>query len=404
MDVFQKLYYLGINKYNDKIILDEELAGNAAIHRLIPSVLANTKCVSDDINGFTFSSYVKYREQQHKEIEKVIDLLNEKRINYLFLKGIVLENYYPETTSRQYQDYDLIIESINEFANIHTELEDLGFEHDYIPVLAEVNGKVVGLIKLSKKINEGNYIKLEINIGGFPITDVTTLPSSEIWEDSMTIVWRNKEIKVPSTDISMFILLIEMTGNKQKRIRDLVDFYHLKKCADMDKVKVKAKKWRVSKQLQLLSKMVNEVENGNFKNTKSGKKNDFYFRYKLEKVTIPILIKNIQFKTLVYHYINLSGHKILNYLNNYPILGFFKRIKSYERYQSGILTSFIPLEEVNIKSNSMDFIKINGAVISINPLGTFLLSSYCIETEEDLISLESYLKCGGFEYEKYNIR
>ncbi|UOE95082.1 nucleotidyltransferase family protein [Alkalihalobacillus sp. LMS39] len=185
-------------------------------------MLANTKCVSDDINGFTFSSYVKYREQQHKEIEKVIDLLNEKRINYLFLKGIVLENYYPETTSRQYQDYDLIIESINEFANIHTELEDLGFEHDYIPVLAEVNGKVVGLIKLSKKINEGNYIKLEINIGGFPITDVTTLPSSEIWEDSMTIVWRNKEIKVPSTDISMFILLIEMTGNKQKRIRDLV--------------------------------------------------------------------------------------------------------------------------------------------------------------------------------------
>ncbi len=64
---------------------------------------------------------------QNKEIEKVLDSFEEKNISYMPLKGIILQDLYPQKDMRTMADADILIKS-TQYDDARKVLADLGYE------------------------------------------------------------------------------------------------------------------------------------------------------------------------------------------------------------------------------------------------------------------------------------
>lgn len=77
---------------------------------------------------------------QNNEIEKVLKIFEEKNISYMPLKGIILQDLYPQKDMRTMADADILIKS-TQYDDARNVLDDLGYEF------------------LSESDHEFNYIK-----------------------------------------------------------------------------------------------------------------------------------------------------------------------------------------------------------------------------------------------------
>ena len=77
---------------------------------------------------------------QNKEIDKVLEIFEEKNISYMPLKGVILQDLYPQKDMRTMADADILIKN-TQYDNARKVLTDLGYEF------------------LSESDHEFNYIK-----------------------------------------------------------------------------------------------------------------------------------------------------------------------------------------------------------------------------------------------------
>lgn len=391
MNTFKLLYNIGTDQLDGTLeTIDEELIYNAKLHRMIPTILSQSK--HNKIDGISFKDMIYQRKEQSEALKQVIRILEDLQIKYVFLKGIGMEAYYPNHLKRQFNDYDILLDNYDEFCTLFKKLNLIGFDYEYVPVFTRQNERVLGLVKVFKELNHGNSLRIEFNVGGFPTSEVTWLVDPELLNEYKEVKWKGVDIRIPNPNMSMVILIAEVGSNNYKRIRDAVDFQYLLPKVDMEKVFKKIKRWRLVKEYKHLQRMIKDLQTGKFKNTKFGARNTIKYRFKKDKQIIYLLFQQGFFRGIIAHYMNLIGNYLIHEKSLKSVVPLLRSINSpYNRFNSGIPTSFIPLDLEDMTSNKLQFIKIKKYSLVISRLGVFLMSDYCLEKDEELIEIEKQM-------------
>src|SRR5699024_9733031 len=87
-----------------------------------------------------------------------------------------------------------------------------------------------GIVIYQKQINNNILFELELNIGGFFVTDQNWLEFS----DFQTHKHQDVEITTLNSTDSLILLSIEVSTRRFLRIRDLIDFGYITQNGDID--------------------------------------------------------------------------------------------------------------------------------------------------------------------------
>ncbi|WP_170875180.1 nucleotidyltransferase family protein [Virgibacillus pantothenticus] len=371
-------------KQYDRILLSETLKDN----RLIDSFMYYYPNFKFHQQGEDYS--VSSSNTKLSELNMVVNILSDHKVNYVVLKGLAMRKYYPEHLPRQSIDFDFLIKDINEFLKVYKELEELGYTLDYYPIFTSEIDETKGVVALKKELPGEHPIYIEFNIGGFLISEGTWLDDEDIWNSAKKTSYKNMEIVFPNDEWNIILLISEFGGNKNPRIRDAVDYYFILKSMPNINSKYlykKIKDWCLGYQYSKFLKYYSNINNNTYieKNTRYNK----ILRMINMEIwhIIPLTLKKLKLQSLkkiIYHYLRHAG----NYLNLKEIK--LDLLKRYENiilpvdrvYYSGVHVNLVQLSDTT--TNEWIILSDDKCVVITCPMGSFLMSNYCIHEEEEL--------------------
>lgn len=83
----------------------------------------------------------------------MIAALEAQNVEYILIKGMVLNQYYTPSIPRQTNDFDFIIKEPQQYFDVATYLLRRGYDYVYFPVFSQYQNTVVGISKFKKKVN-----------------------------------------------------------------------------------------------------------------------------------------------------------------------------------------------------------------------------------------------------------
>ncbi|UJW57880.1 nucleotidyltransferase family protein [Bacillus sp. A116_S68] len=350
---------------------------NALEHRLLDSLLSLKPTFFDND---TLTSLKSKKAEKRRGFLDVMNSFNQANINYVCLKGLAMKKYYPTHLERQSNDYDLLLKDFRDFWKAHGILLEKGYSLENYPYVA--NQKKCGGA-LYRKITDGLSIDIEINIGGFPLSECTWLVEPLIWSTKQIIVVDDESIHIPSDEFNMIILIAEVGTNGKKRIRDAVDFYYVSQCEyDTRFVDTYLKKLKLKKAEKVLLNMLFQLEQNTFKNSKTGLINELYYRFRTDLYhIIPTYRSNHVISRIVNHYVRLVLITLVEKDILLSQLIYFNKFVSPSLY----LRLGLPVYLIQLDMNKHAFQEQTKGTILIvkTPIGTFMASSLCLNREED---------------------
>ncbi|MEK5521665.1 nucleotidyltransferase family protein [Heyndrickxia sp. FSL W8-0423] len=332
---------------------------------------------------------IMINEGKLKEINKVISTLNRLQVDYVVLKGLAMRKYYPSHISRQSVDFDFLLKNIESFFEIYPMLKEEGYKLDYFPTFSLEKGEARGVIAVYKELKSDNPVYIEFNVGGFLISECTWLTDEGMWSRRRLFEYHSMKYYIPSDEWNLIILIAEAGGNKFNRLRDAVDYYFLTNNSTIDTgfVNSKIKEWKLHFQYKRLKKMFNQILRSSYSDPKIKFIHLIKYSFMMEiRHVIPLTLKRYggkSFLKLYIHYIRLLGEY---YYQRDKCLKFVKKldwiIPVDLRFKNGIHVHFVPILENT--SDNWKFYKENNNYFVISPVGSFLLSNYCLFEEDEL--------------------
>lgn len=384
------LYQIATSQDKEKMMnLDikeniDELTKAAKIHKLRDPFMMWDRNIT--IKGVNWTKKQDQEKKKLSEFNKIVSEFNNNKIPFLTLKGLAMNKYYPKDLPRQSYDYDFLVKDVNTFWECANILNNMGYEYHSIPVLT-FDQQHLGMIKFLKQIDSETVINIEINVGGFLISEITWFKDNDLWENICELEYKEIKIPIPSNEINIVILVGEAGGNEMFRIRDAIDFKYLTnyKDIDWDYTLGKINEMSLYKDFMSLEKIYRLLEASKFNKTKKGLMNFLKWRFRREFFhIIPHSIKKKGYlKRLFYHYIKLIGEF---FINKDKCLMAVKKLEFImppnKRFHSGVLTHFIPLVS-NIRGN-WEWRKVKKFDLVRTPIGVFLVSNFCLHEEKEI--------------------
>lgn len=354
--------------------------------RIIDPILSSNS--EYKIDEMTWNELEQYRIDRYIELYNIVEALNKASINYIVIKGLALLEYYPESLPRQSGDFDFLVKNVNEFWKSHEILSDKGFSISYNPILTEVNGEINGIIKYMKKLNGGKSVFLEVNINSFTISETTCFNDLDLWSERKLMKSNDVLIPIPSHEMNIILLVIEVSGRKQFFIRDAVDFHYLVTDRDVNWSYIEKKLHNkflinVLKKLQINNETISQtgfifVEKG-----VRGLKRELTY-------IIPNLIQELNFKKFIFRYIKVLGEKLIEKGKISQASQLEYLMDPYERFCNGIATHFYQIS-FTIKSPDTRWIKYRKFHILLCPIGAFLASNFAILEDLEEKEIKDYI-------------
>ncbi|TYS60561.1 nucleotidyltransferase family protein [Bacillus infantis] len=367
----------------------ESLSTIAKKHRLIYPLLKYNKDLR--INNLSWEDVKKIENIKQQHLKELITNFSLLKINFMLIKGIALKKYYPHNVPRQSIDYDFIIKTIEDFFVVYNYLKELGYEYEGFPLFSEVEGKIYGIVKMEKDLGNGLISKLEFNVGGFLISEVTWLDEDILFDNSEYFELNDTMVLIPNSTMNYIILVIEVGGNPYDRIRDSVDYFFLRESINTPKAQELINKYNLKSFEKRLLTAYKLIEQNKFNNNKpKSLLNDIKVRLLKDQHILPYLIKNrtFNFKFLFNYYMVVLGNYLIY---KKASLTFIKKIDNLvltiNRFRSGILTNFVPINDNRINKWKEKKLRKN-LIIYRNPFGTFFLSNFCVHEQEEIDFLE----------------
>lgn len=368
------------DEFEGKMEDKEIIYKNAVEHRLLDSLVS--------IQPYFFlneisTSFKKEKKRKRRYFLDFVDSLNQEKVDYLCLKGLAMRKYYPKSIDRQSNDFDILLKDLNEYWKVHEILLKKGYLLEKYPYFTKYI-HYCGVATYRKIIGFGLTIEIEVNIGGFPLSECTWLVEPLLWSTKQTILLDKVHVQIPSNEFNIIILTAEVGSNGKKRIRDAVDLYYLMKSVyDTCFINDYLKKLKLKKPQKVVAKMLSQLEKNTFKNSRSGLLNEIYYRWRTDFFhIIPIYSSNKVLIRLVSHYLRL----ILIYLVQKDILlnqiMYFDKVFSPTKYiKLGLPVYFIQIDKE--RNDTFRWITKDSNSIVKTPIGTFMASSLCLHNEED---------------------
>ncbi|MCR6110848.1 nucleotidyltransferase family protein [Bacillus sp. A301a_S52] len=383
-DINSKLFFLCTGRIQlDEIKEKEEdesfIYKYALKHRLLDSLVS--------INPMFFNNNTSklIRSEKAKKERCFLDVMNsfnQASINYICLKGLAMKKYYPKNLDRQSNDYDLLVKELNDFWKAHVILLKKGYTLENYPYATNNTGNICGVASY-RKITSSFMVDIEINIGGFPLSECTWLVEPLLWSTNQTLVINEEIIHIPSDEFNMIILIAEVGTNGKKRIRDAVDFYYLSQSGyDTQFVDDFLKKLKLKKAEKVLINMLVQLEQNTFKNSKTGLINELYYRFRTDLYhIIPTYRSSNIIARIVNHYVRLVLITLVqkDFLLN-QLIYFNKFVHPTLYLKLGLPVYLIQLD---MNKHAFQLLTKGSVLIVKTPIGTFMASSLCLNREED---------------------
>ncbi|MCR6109541.1 nucleotidyltransferase family protein [Bacillus sp. A301a_S52] len=342
-----------------------------------------------EIDGESWSSFLTSETKRKNELLKVLEVLNYKKIDYLLLKGLSFQKYYPSTLYRYSLDFDFSVSNFEDFLKCADTLFSRGFEYESYPQFS-YNQEMRGVIKLIKCLDGGDTLSIEFNIGGFPASDFTWIDYSIISKDSRTMYENEVAINIPSHIANFIIFLAEVNERDVLRVRDALDFKYMIEYIKIEKVSTTLKSLYLYKNVRRVYKYLENLDGGKQENQWFRNIRRKYHTLFLDKNhIIPMIYRNhyTPLRDLSMNYYKRVGEVLID--NDF----FINNIKKFEllldvrkRFYAGILTHFIPIN--HDKYDSFQWLTEENMDLVETPLGLFLASNFCVHTEVELEKVE----------------
>lgn len=388
-DIYNTLFNVATgNQAKHSNFINENTIKQIEYHRVIDPLLKYEPHLKINNNNWTSLSQTK--EKRLKELKRIVYEFNKKNIPFMVIKGLSMTKYYPSNVERQSNDFDFLLNNLNDYWDCHNVLKKLGYQQTLNPMFTKHNGKVKGIIKYIKQIDSTTDIKLEFNLGGFIISEVTWLDSYPIWESREKHSFDGIDFYIPNDTMNMVILIIEASERYKFFIRDLVDFNYLNIQGNIDWKYIN--KLLKNPHLQLVIKTL-------FKNREAITKGSFrHVNKKMKGVkkellhVLPYLLReNNTFKKIYLRYLKLIGDKLT--FNNY-LLGtvrkFDKIMSPKTRFENGIISHFV-LFNPKVKGDCK-WIKYKNYYLVKTPIGTFWATNFAILEEYEEKDIREFIK------------
>lgn len=387
--IYNNLFNMAIGReFNIKEITDSVI-NIVKTNRLLDPFLERNREI--EIEGESWDIRLKQWDNGYSELSNFIHLLRKNEIEFVNLKGLSMLKYYEKNIQRQSSDFDFIVKDIEAFFLVHNILINNGYSIYYFPMFTKLNNEIVGITKYSKKV-DGYDVHLEINIGKFIIGEVSWFGNCDLWNKSVTHTFKGISLKIPNDSINFLILLIEISGRKEILIRDIVDFYFIRKNGDLD--------WEyVYKSINLLKDkhLMHTLEklmadyirlmNGEYmkRNTKFTN-----FEKEFNQVIPQMLESDKKIRKIIYRYLKMIGN---NLIHKEKFLFFLKQMDFVmppkKRFDIGIVTHFIPIEK-NLKGD-LRWIKYGKHYILVTEIGSFLATNFGVLNESEEMEIKKFL-------------
>lgn len=376
----------GKRSYSDLKI--DQCSEQIKFSRIIDPILSNnSKYVIDEI---VWTELEQYRKIRYKVLLDIVLGLNKANINYIVIKGVALLEYYPKDLPRQSGDFDFLVSNIDDFWKCHEILTENGFSLSYNPILTEVNSEINGIIKYMKKINGDKFVYLEVNINSFVISETIWFNDPDLWFKRKLMKYYDTDIfiPIPSHEMNIILLVIEVSGRKKFFIRDAIDFHYLVTDKDIDWSYIERKLHNkfllnVLKKLQTNNKTISE-SGFNFV-----EKGVWELRRELTYI-LPNLIQELNFKKFFFRYLKVLGDKLID-KNKISLASNLEYLMDpYERFCNGIPTHFYQVSN-KIKSHDARWIEFRKFHILLCPIGAFLASNFTILEDSEEKEIQDYL-------------
>lgn len=167
-------------------------------------------------------------KSKFKKFKEFIGRLNETDVNYVCLKGLAMNKYYPKDSIRQSNDFDFLIKDMHDFYKCYEILKGLGYSYYHYPIFTYFNGEMVGTVKFVTQVDDIESL-IEINIGGFTIGELTWLNSNSLWENKELFEYMGVSFYIPSDEHNLLIFLAETSARFSPVLRDHIDFHFMYK-------------------------------------------------------------------------------------------------------------------------------------------------------------------------------
>ncbi|AST93563.1 MULTISPECIES: nucleotidyltransferase family protein [Sutcliffiella] len=320
--------------------------------------------------------------------------LNETDVDYVCLKGLAMKKYYPKMSNRQSNDYDFLVKDINDFFKCYSILTKQGYTFYHYPVFTRFNNKLVGTVKFTKVTHDIETL-LEINIGGFTISQLTWITDDDLWEQKQLLKLEEYSYYVPSDNNNLLIFLAETSGRLPSILRDHVDFYYMYQYIGPKKIEKLLNNMNDKHLKNLLSEFI-KLDKGMGKEYKNINKKNMEWKY-----NIPKFIYRSPTTLLLYYFTRIGNY----YVDNDKKLKLMKKMDDFVsikwRFEKGIPITFIPISESVIHSK-INWLNLKGHKLAVTPIGTFLLSGFCIVYDDEFDQITKLVEEGDFANVKYS--
>lgn len=344
--------------------------------------LANEHRVLSPLNETIYSEKKFFLTAEKKEFLKIVlTYFHQEQIDYLLIKGIVSSKYYPSTIIRQISDIDMLIKDINHFWKAALYLIENGFDYEYVPMISKINEKYYCVAAFEKIMPNKEKVNIELNVGGFLFSEYFWLDEKELWNEKSVMKLDQTEIFIPNDFYNFLILICEAGGNEHFRIRDAVDYKFFSEMkVDTVKLEKLLKKYEIVNDYKKLKDLTRFFENGESVKTLL-KKNRLRSRW-FNQLIPSIFKRKISFSQSLLQFLWLKGNQKMmknQFVTIFSKIGTF--LENINAFEYGMMNHLIPISE---KSGPMQVRKKGNRRYMISPVGTFLLSNFCIMEDENI--------------------
>jgi hypothetical protein len=162
--------------------------------------------------------------KHNSEFLKVATLLDENSIEYIVIKGQDVQFYY-QRSQRFQRDIDLLFYDLDTGWKVINLLEKIGYRSQKIKL--GFTNKITYLVAPLVAQIDGIEISIDIHAGAFPVCGEYSISSQELFENCRFKKSGNQNIRVPSIENMIIILLAHICQHWLVTFRDINDFYAL---------------------------------------------------------------------------------------------------------------------------------------------------------------------------------
>lgn len=360
----------------------EKIVSLANRHKLISPLLKNNP--QKKVGSLSWEEINQRQIIKNRAFAQISSIFSEHDIDYLLIKGPVLSKYYPESISRSYGDFDIVVKSIEEFWRASEILFNMKFQYSDIPFFTKYDNEICGVAKFSKIISGDIELKIEINIAGFIISEVCWMSKSFLWSDRQFMNFHGTSVPIPSDKNNFIILVAEAGGNPFVRLRDVLDYKFLKKAVhDFQNVHKDLQRFYLQKDFQMLRNIYTRLEKGRkgmgggMQKLRTRMRRDIYH-------VLPNLFRSPGWvKKVLLHYAILFGVSLVKKEKGLHLV---KRLDTWldtkHSFNSGLNIYLIPISET--LKGKWEWKRLQGFDFIQTPIGLYLASNYCLYYEDEL--------------------